>query len=388
MNGTREVARREFSVRLRSKSFWIGLVASCSAIVALVVVPTLFDDDNSFSVALSGQQARSLEAPLGAVAHEAGLDLEIHRVEDPAAVRSKVREGTYDLAVVDGTGLLTHGTGDPALVAATQSARGALTTRDRLSEAGLTHDQIEGALSVAPLPVESVGGDDAADHTRQGIAIALMLSLLLLLMTSAVGVAVGVVEEKGSRIVEILLSVVRPRQLLGGKLVAYGLLGLLQLVAFTASGLVAARAVGLTDDLPTGSATIALSAGAGYLLGFLFFASLAAALGSLVSRQEEVNAALAPMTALMVGTYLGAFLAMQESESTLARVLSVLPPFSSMVMPVRASTEDVPAWELATAIGLMLVVVAVMLAAGSRVYERSVLRMGTRVRLAEAWRTT
>lgn len=385
MNGIYEVARREFSARLRSKGFWAGLVASCLAIVALVVVPTLFDEKSSFSVALSGPQSAALKVPLAAVGENAGLDLVIHRVSSDA-IRSEVEAGTYDVAVVDGERLLTHGTADPALVEAVQTARQAVSVRAKLAGHGLSDEQIDAALTVTPLAVVTVGGERSADHTRQGIAIAIMLSLLLLLMTSAVGVAIGVVEEKGSRIVEILLSVLRPSQLLGGKLLAYGVLGLLQLVAFAASGLGAAHAVGLTDDLPQGSATIALATGAGYLLGFLFFASLAAALSSLVSRQEEVNSALAPMTALMVGTYLGAFLAMQEPTSTSARVLSVVPPFSSMVMPVRASTEDVPALEIAAAIGLMLLVVVLIVWTGSRVYERSVLRMGARVRLSEIWR--
>jgi len=389
MNGLLEVAQREFSVRLRSKGFWIGLAASCLAIVSLVVVPTFFgDDDTSFTVALAGPASEELEGPIIVVGRGAGLDLEVSRA-DPGTVESGVREGRYDVAAVDGRGLLTHGSVDPALVGTVQAAHQAVSLRTRLAAKGMTGAQIKAALAVEALAVETLGGQEgAADHTRQGIAIALMLSLLLLLMTSAVGVAIGVVEEKGSRIIEILLSVLRPSQLLGGKLLAYGVLGLLQLVVFAASGLSAAHAVGLTEDLPQGSATIALAAGAGYLLGFLFFASLAAALASLVSRQEEVNSALAPMTALMVGTYLGAFLAMQEPESTLARVLSVLPPFSSMVMPVRASTEDVPGWDIAAAVGLMLVVVALIVWIGSRVYERSVLRTGSRVRLSEVWRTS
>lgn len=387
MSGLLEVARREFATRLRSKGFWIGLLASCFAIVSLVVVPTLFDDETAFTVALAGPASEPLREPLVAVGRSAGLDLHVQRV-DASGVEAKVRAGTYDVAAVDGRILLTHGSVDRTLLSALQAAHQEVSLRTNLAAEGLTPEQADAALSVEPLGVEVRGGQRDADRTSQGVAIAMMLSLLLLLMTSAVGVAIGVVEEKGSRIVEILLSVLRPGQLLGGKLLAYGVLGLVQLMAFAASGLIAAHAVGLTDDLPRGSVEIALAAGVGYLLGFLFFASLAAALASMVSRQEEVNSALAPMTALMIGTYLGAFLAMQEPESTLARALSILPPFSSMVMPVRASTEHVPRWELTVAVALMLVVVALIVWMGSRVYERSVLRMGARVRLAEVLRTT
>ena len=388
MNGVWEVARRELGARVRGKGFWIGLLATSAAIVALVVVPTFFQDRTEFDVSLSGRDSQALAEPMRQLAGQEGVELHLTTDQDADAARSAVAEGDLTAAVVDGTTVLSEGEPDRTLAGIVQSAHVQVRLMANLTAAGLEAEQARAATTIEPLQVDQLDPDAADKHARQGLALVLMVSLLMLLMTSALGVAIGVVEEKGNRIVEILLVAVRPRQLLAGKLLAFGTLGAMQLAAFAAAGLVSAKAVGLTDDLPSGAATIVLAAAGGYLLGFAFFASLAAALGSLVSRQEEVNGALSPLSTLMVCAYLGAFMALQEPESTLARVLSLVPPFSAMVMPVRATTSDVTAVDLAVALGLMVLAVAAIVLVGGKVYERSVLRVGSRLRLGQVLRAS
>lgn len=196
----------------------------------------------------------------------------------------------------------------------------------------------------------------------------------------------GVVEEKGSRIVEILLTSIRPWQLLGGKIVGLGVLALVNLVAIIVAGLGAAAATGLAADLPPGMAGIVISALFWFILGYGFFAAMAAALGSLVSRQEDVSSVLTPMTMLMTATYLVAYYAAVDPSGPVARILSLVPPFSSMVMPVRMAGGAVAAWEIALAAVLMLLATAGTLALGSRIYQRAVLRTGARVKLSEVVR--
>jgi ABC-2 type transport system permease protein len=199
-------------------------------------------------------------------------------------------------------------------------------------------------------------------------------------------VAMGVVEEKGSRIVEILLTSVRPWQLLGGKIVGLGALALANLVVIIVAGLGAAAATGLAADLPPGMTGIVISALCWFVLGYAFFAALAAALGSLVSRQEDANSVLTPMTMLMMITYLVAYFAAVQPGSAVARILSLVPPFSSMVMPVRMAGGEVLAWEIALAAVLMLLATVGTLLLGARIYQRAVLRTGARVKLSEAVR--
>src|SRR5699024_12799232 len=150
---------------------------------------------------------------------------------------------------------------------------------------------------------------------KEGLAFIIMLNLLFLFMTTTVGLAYGVVEEKGSRIVEILLVAVKPWQLLTGKLLAFGVIGALQLAAFAVSGLGTAKAIGVTEELPPGMVGVVGATFAGYILGYLCFGAMAAALGSLVSRQEETNGALTPMTLATVLSYLGAYIAYSQPDT-------------------------------------------------------------------------
>jgi ABC-2 type transport system permease protein len=385
MSATWLVAEREFAARIRSKGFLVSLVATSLAIVALAVVPTFLDREPSYTVAVVGPGSGPLAEVLPGLGTGAGAEVEVETDRTEQQARDALADEEVDAVVVEGERLLVRPGTDTQLTGLLQTAHQGVQVQQNLDEVGLSPDEAASALAVAPLDTETVGGQ-GDEQAREGLALVLMICLLLLLMTSALGVAVGIVEEKGSRIVEILMVSVRPWQLLTGKLLAYGVLGLVQLAAFVVCGLGSAAATGLTDDLPRGTVTIAAAAGLGYLLGFVFFASLAAALASLVSRQEEVNGALAPLSTLMMGAYLGAFLALQDPGSTESQVLSMVPPFSALTMPVRYATGDVPQWQVLVAVVAMLVSVVAIVLLGGRTYERSVLRTGSKIRLLDALR--
>jgi ABC-2 type transport system permease protein len=199
-------------------------------------------------------------------------------------------------------------------------------------------------------------------------------------------VAQGVVEEKSSRVVEILLSTVRPWQLLIGKVVGLGLVGLIQFAIVSVTGLLLAV---VTDVLTiSGVATSTLIWGlVWYLLGYFLYATVFAAVGSLVSRQEDIQAVLAPVTLVLVAAFvLGFSVLTQDASSTASTVLSLLPPFSPILMPGRIALGAAPAWQLAMAVVLTMAAIAVCTWLGAKVYRNAVLRMGTRVRLRDALR--
>jgi ABC-2 type transport system permease protein len=103
-----------------------------------------------------------------------------------------------------------------------------------------------------------------------------------------------------------------------------------------------------------------------------------------VSRQEEVQNVTTPLSVLLVGSFLLAIAALGSPDSTLVRVASIVPPFSTMVMPIRWAADEAPLWELGLAIGLMLVVVVALVRFAGWVYAGAVLRSGPRVKLADA----
>lgn len=384
MNGLWLVARREIVTRGRTKAFVIGLVVSAVLVAALAFLPKLFSGPDSYTVGLTGAQSQALGPALTAAAKDTKLT--IREFPDETSASGAVTAGDVDAAVVDGRRVLADGEVDDELGLLLETANQTVQTQRQLSEAGLDPAKVAAAMRVAPLEQVSVGADARYAGVRVGIASLLVMVLFFLLIYSSMYVAMGVVEEKGSRIVEILLTSVRPWQLLGGKIVGLGALALANMVVIIVAGLGAAAATGLAADLPPGMTGIVVSALFWFILGYAFFAAMAAALGSLVSRQEDANSVLTPMTMLMMITYLVAYFAAVQPNSPVARILSLVPPFSSMVMPVRMAGGEVLVWEIAVAAVLMLLATAGTLMLGARIYSRAVLRTGARVKLSEAVR--
>lgn len=372
-------ARRDIGVQLRSRGFLVGTIVSALLVVLMVVIPTLMDTESSYDVEVVSDQ--EMTSAIAAFAEGAGIEVDVS--DGDGRSRDRLDGGDIDV-IVDGDAILSDGEPDPELVALLQQTHEAVELRDRLADQGVSDEQAATLLSTRPLTVERVDSGGEHDGARQALGFTLLLAMLFLLMMTSVSVATGVIEEKGSRIVEILLVAVSPRQLLAGKLLAFGTLGVVQLAVFTVAGFGTAFAIGAADDLPPGTAGVMGAALVGYVFGFLFFGVLAAALASLTSRQEELNGALAPMTAVMTLSYVGAFAAMGDPDSTFSRVLTLIPPVSSMAMPIRMTSGTVAGWELVASIVLMLVAIAAMLALAARVYEGSVLRTGSRIPLPQA----
>lgn len=351
------VAQREINVRIRTRGFLISLAVSAVLVAGLAFLPKLFSGPDTYSVGVVGTAPQSAE-------------LEVTPYPDEAAARQAVLDEKVDAALVGPGKVIANGELNQKLGLVLDN----LHRSEQLKAAGVT---------LQPLQVESVGADARYQGVRAGIASLLVMTLFFLLIYSTMYVAMGVVEEKGSRIVELLLTSVRPWQLLGGKIVGLGLLGLINLVVVIAAGLGTSYAAGLAGDLPPGMAGIAVGTVVWFLLGYAFFAAMAAAFGSLVSRQEELNSVLTPMTMTLMVTYLVAFLAAAQPTGVPARILSLVPPFSSMVMPVRSAATEVPLWEIGLAGVLMVAAAAGVLVVGARIYERAVLRTGARVKLGE-----
>jgi len=202
-------------------------------------------------------------------------------------------------------------------------------------------------------------------------------------------VAQGVVEEKTSRVVELLLATIRPLDLMAGKVIGIGLVGLGQVVVITAAGVAAALAFD-TLTIPTGTTMSAVTwLLVWFVLGFAIYALLLAALAALVPRQEDVNAVVAPvMVLMMVGYVVGISVLPNDPDSAFARWLSLVPFFAPTMMPIRLAIGGVPAWEIAVSLGLALALIPALLWLSGRVYRNAVMRTGSRVRLRDALQGT
>ncbi|CAM3341445.1 ABC-type Na+ efflux pump permease component-like protein [Stackebrandtia soli] len=383
MKGLWMVARREIIVRGRTKGFVISLLVTVVLMIGLTLLPTLLGGDSKYTIAVTGEGSTELAAAIDGIGEsgESDLDITVEEVDDANAARAAVEEGTADVAVVDDTTIISDGDVDQQLGLVIDGAHSAVVTQRQLAEAGLDPQLVGDALTVTPLERESIDGEE--DGARTGIAILVVILMFFLLMSPTMYVATGVVEEKSSRIVEILLSSLKTWQLLGGKILGLGVLGFVNIVVIAASALGGAAATGLISDLPDGIGSVALSAIVWWILAYAFFASLAGALSSMVSRQEDMSSTLTPLTLLMTGCYLVAFIGTSQPGSMMTLVLSYVPPFSSFMMPVREAAGDVELWQSAASAGLMLLASIGVMAIASTIYKRSVMRTGSRVKVKD-----
>jgi ABC-2 type transport system permease protein len=226
-----------------------------------------------------------------------------------------------------------------------------------------------------------------SQNQRTARTVVAYISVLLLFMAISVYggyVLTGVVEEKSSRVVEVLLSRVPPSSLLGGKIAGIGLAGLAQFASVAAAA-VATLLITQPAGLPPGTLTTIPMLVVWFVLGFAFYSLLYGSLGSLASRNEDAQAAAGPVIALVVGIYALAVMAMANPGAAWVTIVSMLPPTAPIIMPLRATLVSVPAWQMAAAVILLLAAIYGLFRASARLYQNAVLHTGARLHLREAW---
>jgi len=378
------VTRREFDSRVRTKSFVIGLLITVLLLGGITAGPLLFADDGAQRIGVVGNE--SVAASVQTAAEQAGLELSTVGVGDEKTARQQIRDGELDAALVDGSRVVVPSNIDPSLASVLETGLQQRAVAGALAERGVDPQVLTAAAQGTELEVSSLEPPDPQAGERTGIAFIVVLVLYFQLLTFGIAVAMGVVEEKTSRVVEVLLSTIRPWQLLLGKVLGIGAAGLLQLLVLGAVGLGAGTATGVITL--TGTAVSVFLASLGwFLLGFLFFAVLYAAAGSLVSRQEELNAVTTPMTMLILVPFFVAMYSVQSPGGGLAETLAWVPPFSPILMPIQHASGEAGVGTTVLAVGLMLAVTALFTWLGGRVYAGAVLRSGSRVKLRDALRT-
>jgi ABC-2 type transport system permease protein len=366
------VARREIVERVRERSLWISTAVTVAVLAGILVLPGLlgFGGATKGTVVAVGPPAQRVAGLARAQDKTFDVAITARPVPDDATARRMVRDGDADVAVLSGArSLAAAQDADDKVIGAVQAA-----------------SQIaRGASLPAPLPLARAGDSGASD--RNGIAFVAVVILYGQLLGYGFWVASGVVEEKSTRVIELLLSTIRPRQLLAGKVIGIGVIGLGQLLLIGALGAVIGAASGRLDV--TGDVVSAVGVVlAWFVLGFGLYSCAFAVAGALVPRQEEIQAVTAPLTVLIVASFFLSFGALDDPNSSLARVLSFVPPSAPMVMPVRMIAGNAAAWEVLAAIAVTLAAAVALIALAGRVYGAAVLRTGSRVSLRTAWRTS
>jgi ABC-2 type transport system permease protein len=379
----RLVARRDFWVRLRERSFLISTLLNLAVISVLIVIRAFGGAGSaSFDVGVVGDDPIGRVLPASGAAVAAGID--VVRYEEARAALEALRSGSVD-AVIDGDRIVGRTSVPTSLGQAAQAAEITLRLQRVFDEYGVAAEDQADVATGRPLDVQVLEPGDPNRDQNAAIAFIGVLLLYGQVFGYGVWVASGVIEEKSSRVVEILLSAMRARQLMTGKIVGIGLLGLAQLAVIGSFAVVLGL---LTDaiDLPGSAVGAALLVLVFFVIGFAFYASLFAAAGALVSRMEELQNILVPINLVILVSFIVSIGALQDPDGTVVRVASILPTSSALAMPVRIVLGAASGWEIVASVGASLVATALLVPAAGRLYSGAVLRSGARVKLREAWR--
>jgi ABC-2 type transport system permease protein len=378
------VARREIRTRMRSKGYLIITGIMVVSIIGIIIAIKVIAASSAQQV---GVVDSSLAGPLRSAASAVGVDVTVRTVPSRAVGEQQVKSGKLDAFVAGPpfSVVVKKNLPDDMRASLNVLARQQV-LNDQIARAGGNPAAVNAAVASASVHVSTL--EPASRFRGERIAVGVIAGILVYLALMIYGqtVAQGVVEEKASRIVEILLTAIRPWQLMFGKVIGIGVAGLTQMFAVAAVGVAASLSSGtmkMPASLLTGAAVWAL---VWFLLGFLVYALLFAAMGSLVSRQEDAGSVVGPVLMLIIVPYvLGISILPSDPDNGLLRILSLIPFFSPTLMPMRVAL-GVPAWELAVALVLTVLLVVALVGFAGRIYSNAVLRMGTRIRLSDAWR--
>jgi ABC-2 type transport system permease protein len=353
VNPVRLVARREFTERIHERSFLISTGITLAIVVVVLLLPALlgFGGPNEYTVAAGDPQSRAVVERASQIAGE--LDV-------------KVTLGSSNPdATVTGGEIRSEDEPPAELVSILQLAAQPATT--------------------PPLQVVTTEPVDPDRDAKAGLAFFTILILYGQLLTYGFWVATGVVEEKSSRVIEILLATIRAKDLLAGKVLGLGLLGLGQLLIVSLFGLLVAAATGALDVDGDLLVAVALSLG-WFVLGYAFYASAYAVAGAMVPRQEEIQSTTTPLTMLILVSLFAGFAVQDDPDGTFAHVSAFIPPIAPVTMPSRIILGAAPPWEIAASAALMVVATLVMIPVAGRIYSAVVLRTGSAVKFREALR--
>jgi ABC-2 type transport system permease protein len=386
------VARREIVERSRSRGFVLSVLFTTLLVIGSFVVPSvLFGEDEARTIGVVAPAPAGLEQALQATAGQIEQKIEVVPFADAAAAEAALEAESVEAVIAVPPDLSSVGSvrfaKNPDNVVtqiATASIVG-LRVQDLLTDSNVDPAALVAAQQ-APT-VDSIDEQTDADQARFLFANIGAVLILVGIFSFGFTVLTGVVEEKQSRVVEVVLSTVRPRDLLMGKVLGIGILGLLQLVVFLLAAVAAAT---LTDrfTLPETTPAAALMLAVWFVLGYALYSTALGFLGALASRLEEASNASTPVTMVaMISYFVAIFAVANDPAGLVARIATFIPMSAPFVVPLRAAFDAIGPIEIVAAVLVTVAAIWVLFLVGARVYAGAVLETAGRTRIRDAWRS-
>lgn len=261
----------------------------------------------------------------------------------------------------------------------------AIQTEKQAEKLSLTQTEVQTLFAPVQFEEKNISAS-AKSEAELGQARVLVYVLMFLIYFAVIlysgMIATEVATEKSSRVMEILISSVSPVKHMFAKVIGIGMLGIVQMILLGLTGFIAVRTSSATGDIgefvkfsDVNPMTLVYGA-IFFLLGYFLYATLAALLGSLVSRIEDVQQMIMPMTILIVIAFIIAMTGLGNPELAYLKWASYFPFFTPLVMFMRVGLLDLPMWEPLLAIAIMLITIGILGWFGARVYRGGVLMYG------------
>ena len=378
------VTRREVVSRITDKSFLLG-TAFMVVLIAGFIGFSAWQEERTDAVTLGATpDSVAMAGVIEDMAPEVDENVEVTVVElaDRDAAETALREEEVDawLHPVDGGWQLTSESSEQgALTDVTSAVVRQQVLADNAASVGSTVEQLEAGSTVT---TEFLRGDAEKASVAEAVGFVFVFLFYFAALVFGMQLASSVIEEKQSRIVEIIAAAIPVRHLLAGKVLGNTALAVIQLMVYLAVGLVGLSFTSYKSYVPALSGPTAWFI-AFFLAGFVALACLWAVAGSLASRTEDLQTTSTPLTMLMLVMFFGG-LSLDGRGQVIA---SFVPPVSAVVMPKRILAGGVEWWEPLVALGLLAVFAAVTVWIGERLYRRALLQTGGRVSLRQAWST-
>jgi ABC-2 type transport system permease protein len=391
LGATGLVAGREIKARVQARAFRVVTLLLLLVVGAAIVIPFATRSTTApVRIGVVGTLPSAMHVALAAAAKSA--DIPVSFVPEPGkgVAESDLRSGDLDLALVGTDEIIVDqaiGPDDSSNAAqVAQSAAIILGDLASFARAGLTPSQETEIAGAQPLPVTSLGPAAPAPHSSsasRGTSIVGIIITFVMLTQYETWTLIGVMEEKSSRVVEVLLATVRPLQLLGGKVLGIGAVAISQATALLLFGLGLSAAIG-SSLLHGKSVTVLLASLLWLVLGYAFYCWVYAAAGSMAERQDQVQSLALPLGVPMILGYILALTAASTGSASLfVKVLAYVPPTAPFEMPLLVGLGDVTWWGFLASVVISLVATLGVARMAAVIYRRAVLRTGRKVRLSE-----
>lgn len=379
------IALREITTRGRDRAFLISTVVTLGILLAVIIIGSFNEGVDKFKVGVVGGDARAIVADAIEGQDQFNAELEERVFPTEEAAKSALEDGEVNVVLIGSERLLSNQEPEAGLQTLLSVAHQRFSVRAELEGEGLGEDEIAGILDPPALAVEMLDPPDPEQEDNKGIAFIGIFLLYGQILGYGVWIAMGVVEEKQSRVVELLLATVRPAELLAGKVIGIGALGLAQLIGMGVVAAVAAQFTGAFN--PTASAWLTIgNVVLWFILGYAFYSCVFAAAGARVSRQEEVQNTVSPLSMIMLAAFFVAIFSQSDPDTTVATIASLIPASAPLVMPLRIAAGSAPGWQIVLSFGLTAGATLLMIPLAGRVYRGAVLRTGGTVKWKDAFR--